>query len=56
VRMEVSGGKKDSSVRMFINNEWNYPNLGLGNLMKAPIMIKSGYSNTIKVRFVNMIE
>lgn len=56
VRMEVPHGEKDSSVRMFINNEWNYPNLGLGNLMRAPIMIKSGYSNTVKVRFVNMIE
>lgn len=56
VRLEVLNGKRDGNVRMFINNEWNYPNLGLGNLMKPPLMIRSGYSNTIKVRLVNSIE
>jgi len=56
VRMELLGGTKESKIRMYINNEWNYPNLGLGNLMKAPIMTRPGYSNTIKVRLVDVVE
>lgn len=54
VRMEPTGTQPDSPVRMYINNMWNYPTLGLGNYMKPPIMIQKGYRNVIRVRFVTI--
>ncbi len=34
-------------VRMGIHNEWNYPDIGLGNHAKPPILTKDGYTNTV---------
>lgn len=52
VRMEA----RNNTVRMFINNEWNYPTLGLGNYMKNPIRINPGYSNKVMMRFIESLE
>jgi hypothetical protein len=37
-------------VRMCINNEWNYPDIGIGNWCKPPIMIRDGYKGTVYMR------
>jgi hypothetical protein len=34
-------------LRMCINNLWNYPDIGIGNYAKPPLMTRSGYSNTV---------
>jgi hypothetical protein len=49
VRMQII----NNTVRMIINNEWNYPTLGLGNYMKNPIEIKPGYSNSVMVQMIS---
>ncbi|HYQ57956.1 MAG TPA: glycoside hydrolase family 2 TIM barrel-domain containing protein, partial [Draconibacterium sp.] len=38
VRMDQSPDD-DSKIEMIINNQWNYPELGLGNYMKRPIYL-----------------
>lgn len=53
VRLEV-GWRGD--VTMYINNEWNYPTLGVGNWMKPPINCTDGYSNTVYLRLVDVAE
>ncbi len=55
VRMEIFRGYRalTGGVRMNINNQWNYPDLGLGSYAKPPIMIGSGYSNEILVRLAD---
>lgn len=50
VRLEVV--PRSGDVLMYINNEWNYPTLGIGNYMKAPIAFTDGYTNTIFLRLV----
>jgi hypothetical protein len=52
VRMEMDPGYKvlPSGIRMYIHNQWNYPDLGLGNYMKDPILIRTGYSNLVRMR------
>jgi len=50
VRMEVVSGET-GGVNMFVNNEWNYPQLGNSNFMKPPIAVGEGYANTVRVRF-----
>jgi hypothetical protein len=53
VRLEVTDpSQPNSDVRMHINNLWNYRNLGNGNYMKAPVIVKSGYTNTVRLRLV----
>ena len=47
---------RNNAVRMFINNEWNYPTLGLGNYMKNPIRINPRYSNKVIMRFIESLE
>jgi len=47
VRMEIQGKMSAAPVRVIVDNEWNYPTLGLGNYMKEPVIIRSGYSNSI---------
>ena len=53
VRMDVSDVQKDGGISMTVNNEWNYPQLGNSNYMKPPILIGTGYSNTVTVRFAH---
>ncbi|MDR8394188.1 hypothetical protein NC796_23775 [Aliifodinibius sp. S!AR15-10] len=53
VRLELAGAGPATGVWMHINNEWNYRHLGLGNFMKPPIIIQSGYSDYVYVRFVD---
>jgi hypothetical protein len=51
VRLEVTDpSQPNSDIRMNINNLWNYRNLGLGNYMKPPVIVKSGYSNAVRIR------
>jgi beta-galactosidase/beta-glucuronidase len=50
VRLEVEGAAPDGNVKLIVNDLWNYANLGLGNYMKAPIMVSSGYSGKVKFR------
>jgi hypothetical protein len=49
VRLEVVEPGPTNAVRMIINNEWNYPQLGNGNYMKPPIIIGTGYTNTVRL-------
>jgi hypothetical protein len=37
-------------IRMSIQNEWNYPDIGLGNYAKPPIKISDGYKNTVYLK------
>ena len=37
-------------IRMGIQNEWNYPDIGLGNYAKPPIKISDGYKNTVYLK------
>jgi hypothetical protein len=50
VRLEVERESPDGNVKLIVNDLWNYANLGLGNYMKAPIMLGSGHSGKIKLR------
>jgi hypothetical protein len=47
----VLNGRSRGMVRFIINNEWNYPQLGWGNYVKDPVLIKAGYSNQVLLRF-----
>ena len=53
VRLEVIHAKPESDVRLFINNQWNYSALGLGNYMKEPIMVTAGYTNKVRMRLTD---
>ena len=48
VRLEAA--RADGPVTLIINNEWNYPTLGIGNYMKPPIRCTDGYTNTVYLR------
>ena len=48
VRLESA--RPDGEVTLIINNEWNYPTLGIGNWMKDPIRAREGYSGTVFLR------
>jgi hypothetical protein len=50
VRLEVEDAAADGNVKLIVNDLWNYANLGLGNYMKAPIMVTSGHSGKAKFR------
>ena len=49
VRIEAGWG----GLTMFINNEWNYPTLGIGNWMRPAIIIEKGYTNTVHLRLID---
>jgi hypothetical protein len=54
VRLEMANpSQPNSDLRMNINNLWNYRNLGLGNYMKPPIIVKSGYANSVRIRLTD---
>ena len=42
---------ENGGVRMVVNNEWNYPQLGNSNFMKPPVKVGEGYTNMVRVRF-----
>jgi hypothetical protein len=47
----------DGNIEMLINNQWNYPELGLGNYMKNPIYVFEGSLNGIvQMRFTDLHE
>ena len=52
VRMEVNS--QTGALVMIINNEWNYPTLGVGNYMKEPIVFGDGYTNTVRIRVADL--
>lgn len=52
VRLEAA--RADGPVTLIINNEWNYPTLGIGNYMKPPIRCQDGYTNTVYLRPVTV--
>lgn len=53
VRMDQSR-KEESKIEMIINNQWNYPELGLGNYMKNPIyLFENSFEGITRMRFVN---
>jgi hypothetical protein len=54
VRLEaLASSQPNSDLRMNINNLWNYRNLGLGNYMKPPVIVKSGYSGSVRIRLTD---
>lgn len=54
VRLEVlAPSQPDSDLRMNINNLWNYRGLGNGNYMKPPVIVKSGYTNSVHIRLTD---
>lgn len=54
VRMEPAS--LNGNVTMYINNEWNYPTLGVGNYMKPAIKFGDGYTNTVRLRLVDLSD
>ncbi|MCR4859739.1 MAG: hypothetical protein K5910_03645 [Bacteroidales bacterium] len=54
VRLEAS--RPDGPVTLVINNQWNYPTLGIGNYMKAPILLEDGYTDVVHLRPVDIAE
>ncbi len=46
----------NGTISMYINNLWNYPTLGVGNWMKPAILIGDGYSNTVHLRPVEVVD
>ena len=53
VRLAVGRG---GDISLYINNEWNYPTLGVGNWMKPPILCGEGYTNTVHLRLFDAAE
>jgi Glycosyl hydrolases family 2, sugar binding domain len=53
VRMQVAGDGLGSDVRLFIDNLLNYRQLGLGNYMKDPVLVRAGYTGTVRMRIAN---
>jgi hypothetical protein len=49
----VDPTRPGSEVRFIVNNQWNYRQLGLGNYMKPPVIVQSGYTNTVRMRLVS---
>ena len=49
-RLKVLENKR---IQLFINNRWNYPQLGWGNYMEKPVMIHPGYTNSVKMRLTD---
>jgi len=41
-------------VKIVINNLWNHTKMGLGNFMKDPVLIDTGYSNSVKFRLLDL--
>ena len=54
VRLETE--RPGAPVTMIINNEWNYPTLGVGNWMKPAIAFGDGYTNTVHLRPVDVAK
>lgn len=54
VRLEA--GWRGRGLTMYINNEWNYPTLGIGNWMRPAIIIEKGYTNTVHLRLIDTKE
>ena len=52
VRLEAA--RADGPVTLIINNQWNYPTLGIGNYMKPPIRLEDGYSDIVYLRPVTV--
>jgi beta-galactosidase len=50
---EVLGTPVEGDVKFIVNNEWNYPELTWGNYVKDPILIESGYTNSLRIRLTN---
>ena len=48
VRLEAA--RADGPVTLIINNQWNYPTLGIGNYMKDPIVLRDGYTDWVYLR------
>lgn len=48
VRLEAA--RPDGPVTLIINNQWNYPTLGIGNYMKDPIVLRDGYTDWVYLR------
>lgn len=52
VRMDQSPDD-ESKIEMIINNQWNYPELGLGNYMKRPIyLFENKFEGITRMRFI----
>ena len=50
---EVPDPEGQGDIRFLINNEWNYPELSWGNYVKEPILLSSGYTNTVRMRLTD---
>jgi hypothetical protein len=50
---QVLGTGGRGGVRFIINNLWNYPELAWGNYVKDPVLIETGYSNTVRMRLID---
>jgi Glycosyl hydrolases family 2, TIM barrel domain/Glycosyl hydrolases family 2/Glycosyl hydrolases family 2, sugar binding domain len=53
IRLEVLGYEPTGRVRLFVDNAWNYRNLGNGNYMKAPVIVTAGYRNKVRMRLTD---
>lgn len=54
VRLEAA--RPDGPVTLIVNNQWNYPTLGIGNYMKEPIRVGEGFSDRVLLRVVDAAE
>lgn len=51
VRMSKPEWRDHNGIFIITDNLWNYPQLGLGNYMKEPVIIQQGYKNKVMMRF-----
>lgn len=51
--VKILDGKPGGDVLMIVNDQWNYTKMGLGNYMKPPIYIESGYKNQVRMRMIS---
>jgi len=55
VRLSIQQEDK-KRVLLHINTAWNYLNLGWGNYMKEPLLLRKGHEGIVSMRFTNKDE
>ena len=50
----LNGLPAGGDVKMVINNLWNHTKMGLGNYMKEPVVVNEGYTNTVRIRLLDV--
>lgn len=49
IRLEPQGPQKSAPVKMIINTDWDYPDLGWGCYMKTPVVMHNNYQGTVQI-------